>query len=201
MARENSHNVNVVVILLLKLLKFLKSTNFSWISRIFHSKHTTCRSGTTTTTQIYVRSHSYFGVYFIVYSSHAIRQNVDIICSNAQFSLIRRHTSWCSSTSTSTGLYFMHFFFARRLIHIYIWLICIWCIFFFPFNFFTIFAVISSSIHRSASSLGWNSNKRPFRYIETCGDFPKYRSRISMWISATLTTGCILTWGLYLQKR
>lgn len=59
MARENSHNINVVVILLLKLLK---STNFSRISHFPFETYTIEAEH-----QQFNSSHCYFGVYFIVY--------------------------------------------------------------------------------------------------------------------------------------
>lgn len=145
----------------------------------------------------YVRSHRYFSVYFIVHSSHTIRQNVDIMCSTAHVLLIRWHTA----DAAAAPAYIWCIIFFRSSANTYLHLTYLYLVYFSFSNLSTFFAVVPSSIQRSASSLGWNSNKRPFRYIETCGDFPKYRSRISMWISATLATGCILTWWLYLQKR
>lgn len=78
----------------------------------------------------------------------------------------------------------------------------IYSIFFFVYisylRIWFIFATVSLS---RFTFLGWNSNKRPLRYFETCRNIPKYWSWFPMWTSAAIATCSFFTWWFYLQKR
>lgn len=67
---------------------------------------------------------------------------------------------------------------------------------FYSLLFFIFFS--SCTEQQQQKKTGWNSNKRPFRYTETSGNFPKYRSWLPLRTGATTTTGFIFARGLYL---
>lgn len=48
---------------------------------------------------------------------------------------------------------------------------------------------------------GWNSDKRPLRYAETCWNFPKHRSWLLMRTGASIATRSFLSWRLHMSER